>query len=128
MNTNIGLLVVASLLAAVAPLAAHHAFAAVFDIEKKVSLKGVVTKVEWQNPHIWFYFDVKDGNAVTHWQCEGGGPNSLVRQGWTKDSLKQGDAISVEGYRAKDGSNTCNTASVNTADGKRLFNGQNTDR
>jgi hypothetical protein len=97
----------------------------VFDGTKKVSLTGTVTKLEWANPHIWVYFDVKETNgAVTPWQCEGGAPNSLVRQGWNKNSLKTGEVISVEGSRAKDGSNTCSVSSVKTPDDKRLFAGQ----
>jgi hypothetical protein len=94
-----------ALLVAAMPLLAHHSFAAEYDDKKPVSLKGTVTKVEWANPHIWFYVDVKDAaGKVEHWQCEGGPPNMLVRQGWKKDSLKPGDEVSVEGFRAKDGS------------------------
>jgi hypothetical protein len=125
MRTKIGLLIAALSLAAAAPALAHHSFAAVFDGSKKVSLTGTVTKLEWANPHIWVYVDAKDPNgSVTAWQCEGGAPNSLVRQGWNKNSLKTGDVISIEGSRAKDGSNTCSVSSVKTADGKRLFAGQ----
>ena len=92
------------LLVAAMPLLAHHSFAAEYDDKKPVSIKGTVTKVEWANPHIWFYVDVKDAvGKVEHWQCEGGPPNMLVRQGWKKDSLKPGDEVSVEGFRAKDG-------------------------
>jgi hypothetical protein len=110
---------------AAAPALAHHSFSAVFDADKKVSVTGTVTKLEWANPHIWVYFDVKETNgSLTPWQCEGGPPNSLVRQGWTKNSLKTGDTISVDGSRAKDGSNTCSISSVKGADGKRLFAGQ----
>ena len=103
---------------------AHHAFAAEFDRSKPVKVQGAVVKVEWTNPHIWVYVDMKDEKgAVTRWQCEGGSPNTLTRQGWTKDSLKQGDQVTIDGYRAKDGSNTCNSSAVTTADGKRLFAG-----
>lgn len=105
------------------PLVAHHSFAAVFDDTKPVKMQGTVTKVEWMNPHIWFYVDVKDDKgAVTKWQCEGGNPNTLVRQGWSKDTLKLGSTVDVEGWRARDGSNTCNARSV-MANGKRLFAG-----
>lgn len=125
MRTRIALLIAGLSLAAAAPVLAHHSFAAVFDGTKKVSLTGTVTKLEWANPHIWVYFDAKEANgSVTAWQCEGGAPNSLVRQGWNKNSLKTGDVIAVEGSRAKDGSNTCSVSSVKTADGKRLFAGQ----
>lgn len=103
---------------------AHHAFAAEFDRAKPVKVLGSVVKMEWTNPHIWIYVDMKDEKgALTRWQCEGGSPNTLTRQGWSKDSLKQGDQVVIEGYRAKDGSNTCNSSSVTLADGKRLFAG-----
>jgi hypothetical protein len=103
---------------------AHHAFAAEFDRNKPVKVQGAVAKVEWTNPHIWIYVDTKDEKgAVTRWQCEGGSPNTLTRQGWSKDSLKEGDKVTIDGYRAKDGSNTCNSSSVTLPDGKRLFAG-----
>jgi hypothetical protein len=87
-------------------------------------VQGTVSKVEWTNPHIWIYIDTKDDKgAVVRWQCEGGSPNTLTRQGWRKDSLKEGDQVTIDGYRAKDGSNTCNSGSVTLADGKRLFAG-----
>jgi hypothetical protein len=105
-------------------LFAHHAFAAEFDRAKPVKVQGAVAKVEWTNPHIWIYVDAKDDKgAVVRWQCEGGSPNTLTRQGWKKDSLKEGDQVTIDGYRAKDGSNTCNSGSVTLADGKRLFAG-----
>jgi hypothetical protein len=105
-------------------LLAHHAFAAEFDRAKPVKVQGTVAKVEWMNPHIWIYVDTKDDKgAVVRWQCEGGSPNTLTRQGWRKDSLKEGDQVTIDGYRAKDGSNTCNSGSVTLADGKRLFAG-----
>ena len=112
------------LLAWAAPLVAHHSFAAAFDRSKPVSLKGTVTKVEWMNPHIWVYLDVKDekGN-LSRWQCEGGPPNTLTRNGWTRDALKVGDEVSIEGSRAKDGTNTCNSGSVTLPSGKRVFAG-----
>src|SRR5437667_10877914 len=98
----------AALLASVVPVLAHHSFSAEFDATKTVTLKGAVTKVEWYNPHIWVYLDSKDDSGkVSHWQCEGGAPNSLNRNGWTKDALKNGDQSTIEGTMAKDGSNTC---------------------
>jgi hypothetical protein len=111
-------------LAAALPVAAHHSFAAEFDEKKTISLKGSVTKLEWANPHIWVYLDVKDSaDAVQHWQCEGGAPNSLYRNGWNRTSLKPGDTVSIDGYLAKDGSNTCNAKQVKLPDGRSVFAG-----
>ena len=118
----IGALVAAALIAA-PPVDAHHSFTAVFDQNSPVKLQGTVTKLEWMNPHIWFYLDVKDAQGgVVKWQCEGGNPNTLLRQGWTRETLKLGITLDVEGWRAKDGTNTCNARTVQ-ADGKRLFAG-----
>jgi len=104
------------------PAVAHHAFAAEFDSNKTITVQGSVVNVEWRNPHIWIYVDMKDADGDSaRWQCEGGSPNTLTRQGWTRDSLKAGERVSIEGFRAKNGSNTCNSRVVTTADGKRLF-------
>jgi len=117
----------AMLLASV-PAFAHHSFAAEYDATKSVTLQGTVTKVEWANPHIWIYLDAKDeSGAAGKWQCEGGAPNSLTRQGWNRNSLKVGDAISVDGYRSKDGTATCNARTVKGADGKKFFAGSADD-
>ena len=112
-------------LLAPALLLAHHSFAAEFDSTKPVTVTGAVSKVEWTNPHIWIYVDHKDGaaGAVAKWSCEMGSPNSLMRLGWRSDSLKQGDQVTIEGTRAKDGSNTCNARTVKLADGRRMFAG-----
>jgi len=102
---------------------AHHSFAAEFDAAKALTLKGVVTKIEWQNPHTYFYLDVaaSDGKVV-NWGMEMGSPNGLMRQGWTRNSLKVGDVVTVEGSQAKDGSRTANVrAVIVAATGKRLF-------
>jgi hypothetical protein len=115
-------------LAATLPLVAHHSFAAEFDATKSVTLQGVVTKLDWTNPHIWVYLDTKDeSGAVAHWQCEGGPPNTLTRNGWSKDSLKIGDQVTVDGFRAKDGTNTCNARSVKLPSGKSVFAGSAED-
>jgi hypothetical protein len=117
-----------SLLAAALPLLAHHSFAAEFDATKAVTLQGAVTKLDWMNPHIWIYLDSKDdAGAVAHWQCEGGPPNTLTRNGWTRDSLKIGDQVTVEGFRSKDGTNTCNARSVKLPSGKSVFAGSAED-
>ena len=119
------LAVLAGLAVAMAqPASAHHSFAAEFDASKPVTLQGTVTKLEWQNPHIWVYLDVKDdrGNPQP-WQCEGGPPNTLTRSGWSRDSLKPGDQITIEGFLAKDGSKTCNARLVKLPDGRTVFAG-----
>ena len=101
----------------------HHSFAAEFDSTKPVELKGTVTRLDWVNPHAWIYLDVKDAKGtVTSWGCELGSPNLLMRNGWSRDSLKAGDSIVVTGSRAKDGSNIANARTVRLADGKRIFN------
>ena len=106
------------------PVFAHHSFSAEFDGAKTISLKGNVTKVDWMNPHIWLYLDVKDEKGtVTKWQCEGGPPNTLTRNGWTKDDIKEGDSVTIEGTLAKDGSKTCNATRVSLPGGRRVFAG-----
>jgi len=104
------------------PALAHHSFAAEYDAAKPVTLKGTVTKVEWMNPHARFYIDAKDDSGtVTNWEFELGSPNGLMRAGWTRNSLKQGDEVSVSGSLAKDGSHLANARSVTLADGKKVF-------
>jgi len=112
------------LLAAAVPVLAHHSFSAEFDSSKPVTLKGSVTKVDWLNPHIWIYLDVKDDSGkMASWQCEGGPPNTLTRNGWTKNDLKSGDAVTISGTLAKDKSNSCNASSVVLPDGRKVFAG-----
>jgi len=103
---------------------AHHSFAAEFDAEKPVTLKGIVVKWEMMNPHGWITVDVSGpGGEKVRWMVETSNPNGLMRLGWTKNSLKPGDQITVEAYRAKDGSNTANAARVTLADGRSVFAG-----
>jgi DNA/RNA endonuclease YhcR with UshA esterase domain len=129
MRTRTALWIGVALLATVVPMLAHHSFAAEYDQNKTLTVKGTVTKVEWLNPHIWFYVDVKDDKGnVSKWQCEGGAPNSLTRNGWTKNSLKQGDSVTVDGYLAKDGKNTLNARTIMLADGKKVFAGSSVDQ
>jgi hypothetical protein len=104
--------------------AAHHSFAAEFDFQKPVTLKGVVVLWEMINPHGWITIDVRSQDGRTaRWMVETSNPNGLMRLGWTKRSLKPGDEITVDGYLAKDGSNTANAASVTLADGRKVFAG-----
>jgi len=103
---------------------AHHSFAAQYDANKPVTLKGIVSKVEWTNPHARFYVDVRDeSGTVTNWNLELASPNVLVRNGWSRKSLTVGDEIVVEGSLAKDGSKMANARVVRLADGRRVFAG-----
>ena len=135
------------LLLAAVPVVAHHSFAAEFDAAKAVKLSGPVTKIEWMNPHTYFYLDVTemceggadaakannwkcsavDKSKVPNWGMEMGSPNGLMRQGWTRNSMKIGDVVTVEGSRAKDGSTVGNARTV-MLNGKRLFAGSSQDQ
>ena len=104
------------------PALAHHSFAAEYDQKQPVSFTGVVTKLDWMNPHVYFYIDSAEKEGKTaHWACEAGNPNALARRGWKKNSLKAGDQVTVEGYRAKDGTFTMNARSITLADGTKVF-------
>ena len=123
MRRSIGLLgATVALLAA--PLLAHHSFSAEFDVSKAVMLEGGVTRVDWANPHVYFFIDVKDGHGVVaNWGCETSGPNQLIRQGWRRDSMKVGDKVTVRGYLARDASKTADAREVTLADGRKIFSG-----
>ena len=114
----------ASILLIGSVVSAHHSFAAEFDANKPIQLRGTVAKVEWINPHTWIHIDVKDADGkVERWMVEGGTPNTLLRRGLTKASLPEGTEILVDGYRAKNGSNRANGRDVTFPDGRKLFMG-----
>jgi hypothetical protein len=124
MKTTFVVLITGALLVAAAPLGAHHAFSAEFDINKPIKLTGTLTKWEMINPHSWFHVDVKmpDG-AVVPWLIEGGSPNQLIRLGVTKNTLAVGTEFTIEGYLARDGTNKAVGRNFTLADGKTLFLG-----
>ena len=118
--------VVLLMILAGAPAWAHHAFAAEFDAKKPVKLQGTVTKMEWINPHAWIHVDVKKSDGtVDEWMIEAGTPNTLLRRGFTKDSLKPGTEVLVDGYQSKDGSLRANCRDVTLPNGQVLFLGSN---
>ena len=122
-------LAAAGILGAAAPALAHHSFAAEYDADKPVKVQGVVTRVEWTNPHIWFYVNVTDENGhVAEWGFSGAPPGVLQRRGIGRTAMKPGDVVVVEGFRARDGSNNATGASVTFADGRRVFTASPQDR
>jgi hypothetical protein len=117
------------LLALVLPVLAHHSFEAEYDFNKPMKVTGIVTKMEWMNPHAHFYVDVKDSTGkVTNWNFELGAIPVLLKQGWRKDSLKQGDQVPIEGFLPKDGTKSmANARRVTLPDGRRVFGGSSAD-
>jgi hypothetical protein len=112
----------AGMLLAAAPMDAHHSNAAMYDAEKRIVLKGEVTKVQWTNPHSYLYLDVKDASGkVVNWALEGFPPNTLLRTGWKTSMIKTGDVLSVEGAVARDGSNHLLAREITLADAQKLY-------
>lgn len=124
MRLRVIALAAGGLLLAAASGSAHHSFAAEFDANQPVQLRGTVVRVEWINPHTWIHIDVKQADgSVARWMIEGGTPNTLLRRGLTRDSLPQGTEIMVDGYKAKNGTNRANGRDLTFTDGRRLFMG-----
>ena len=122
------LLTVIGLMFSAIPIFAHHSFAAQYDRSKPNTITGPVTKIEWINPHARFFVDVKDESGkIVSWEVELGPPASLMRRGWTRNSLRVGETVTVNGFLAKDGSNLTNAQTVTMSDGKKVFAGSSAD-
>ena len=128
MRSKIPVWIAGAALSLVMPLLAHHSFSAEFDGNRPFEVKGVVTKLDWANPHTYFWIDVKDEKGtVVNWGCETNGPNGLIRAGWKRDSLKVGDIVTVNGYLAKDGSHLMDARRVLLPNGRKVFVGNADD-
>jgi len=122
-NSSLSLAAGMGLMLAV-PVFAHHSFAAQYDRDKPITLVGPVTKIDWINPHARFFVDVKDANGkVVNWEVELAAPAMLMRRGWTRNSIKLGESVTVSAYLAKDGSNLANASTVTLVDGRKVFAG-----
>jgi hypothetical protein len=129
MRTRLIVLTLGLLLATTPLLLAHHSFSAEYDANQPVKVTGTVTRVDWQNPHIWFFVDVKDAQGkVTSWGFSGAPPGVLQRRGISRNSLKAGDEVVVEGFRARDGSNNASGGKVTFSDGRSVFTASNEDK
>jgi len=126
MRMNLSILFASLALAAV-PVVAHHSFVAEFDSNQPVKFRGVVTRVDWTNPHAYFYVEASTETGVVTWICQTGSPHALQMRGWLPDSVKVGDSLTVDGYRARSGSTLTNVWSVELADGRRLMAGSSRD-
>lgn len=113
----------AGLFLAGSPASAHHSVSAEFDLNQHVTLQGRITKIEWMNPHVYLYVDVRDGGKTANWACETAGPHTLERQGWSRSTLKIGDHVTVVGYRARDGSHVASAREVVLANGRKVVAG-----
>jgi hypothetical protein len=124
MRTKSKLILALTFSSIVLPIEAHHSFAAEYDASKAVRITGVISKVEWTNPHSYLYIDVKDdkGNLAS-WTCEGGAPNTLSRRGFTKNAIKIGDTVTIDGYGAKDGSHLMDARRITLSDGRTFYSG-----
>ena len=127
MRTKLAVLLVGlGLLCSAVPVVAHHSFAGEYDLNKPVTLKGVVTKIEWTNPHVRVYIDVPQANGtVTNWNLELGAVSALVRSGWTRRSLNVGDTVTVEGSHARSGASAANARAITLPDGRKVLSGTN---
>jgi hypothetical protein len=129
MRTRLMAMTLGLLVATTPFLLAHHSFSAEYDANQPVKVTGVVTRVDWTNPHIWFFVDVKDDQGkVTNWGFSGGPPGVLQRRGISRTALKAGDTVVVEGFRARDGSNNASGGRVTFADGRSVFTASNEDK
>ncbi len=127
-TTTFAILLAAASIVASVPAWAHHSFAAEFDGSRSMRLVGTITRIEWTNPHSYFYIDVKDDKgSVVNWGCEGAGPGALTRRGWGKGDVKLGDTLIVDGYPAKDGSHIIDARRVTLPDGRIISGGSAND-